>query len=147
MLKEGLPWRWWQQLPPERWNRAATLNYVRCQTKDHSNNWLTTSEGQRHAGPNNEAELCCLVMAWFYIPGDGSKKHVPLGSTHSVQRNLVRDSLCGLVVRVPGYRSRGPGSFPDTTRFSEKQWVWNGIHSASSVQFRSYLEGKVAAPV
>jgi hypothetical protein len=28
------------------------------------------------------------------------------------------------MVRVPGYRSRGPGSFPDATRLSEKQWVW-----------------------
>jgi hypothetical protein len=28
--------------------------------------------------------------------------------------------LCGLVVRVPGYRSRGPGSIPRATRFSEK---------------------------
>jgi hypothetical protein len=27
---------------------------------------------------------------------------------------------CGLVVRVPGYRSRGPGSIPGATRFSEK---------------------------
>jgi hypothetical protein len=25
--------------------------------------------------------------------------------------------LCGLVVRFPGYRSRGPGSIPGTTRF------------------------------
>jgi hypothetical protein len=45
------------------------------------------------------------------------------------------DRLCGLVVRVPGYRSGGPGSFPGDTRFSEKWWcVWNGVHSASSVQ-------------
>jgi hypothetical protein len=29
-------------------------------------------------------------------------------------------SLCGLVVRVSGYRSRGLGSIPCTTRFSEK---------------------------
>jgi hypothetical protein len=28
--------------------------------------------------------------------------------------------LCGLVVRVPGYRSRGLGSIPGATRFSEK---------------------------
>jgi hypothetical protein len=28
--------------------------------------------------------------------------------------------LCGLLVRVPGYRSRGPGSIPGATRFSEK---------------------------
>jgi hypothetical protein len=30
------------------------------------------------------------------------------------------DRLCGLMVRVPGYRSRGPGSISDATRFSEK---------------------------
>jgi hypothetical protein len=36
-----------------------------------------------------------------------------------------------IVNRVPGYRSRGLGSIPDATRFSEKQWVWNGVHSAS----------------
>jgi hypothetical protein len=29
------------------------------------------------------------------------------------------DSLCGLMVRVPGYRSRGPSYTPGTTRFSE----------------------------
>jgi hypothetical protein len=33
---------------------------------------------------------------------------------------LSSDRLCGLVVRVPGYRSRGPGSIPVATRFSEK---------------------------
>jgi hypothetical protein len=37
-------------------------------------------------------------------------------------RSLILDTdrLCGLVVRVPGYRSRGPGSIPYATRFSEK---------------------------
>jgi hypothetical protein len=29
------------------------------------------------------------------------------------------DRLCGLMVRVPGYRSRGPGSIPGETRISE----------------------------
>jgi hypothetical protein len=33
------------------------------------------------------------------------------------------DRLCGLVNRVPGYRSRGPSSIPDAIRFSEKYWV------------------------
>jgi hypothetical protein len=40
------------------------------------------------------------------------------------------DRLCGLVVRVLGYRSGGPGSIPGTTR-KKKEWVWNGVHSAS----------------
>jgi hypothetical protein len=49
------------------------------------------------------------------------------------------DRLCGLVVRVLGYRSGGPGSIPGTTR-KKKQWVWNGVDSASRVvQLRSYL--------
>jgi hypothetical protein len=39
--------------------------------------------------------------------------------------------LCGLVVRVPGFRSRGSGSVPGAARFSEKLRVWNGVHSAS----------------
>jgi hypothetical protein len=34
--------------------------------------------------------------------------------------SLIVDHLCGLVVIVPGYRSRGPGSIPGTTRFPEK---------------------------
>jgi hypothetical protein len=53
------------------------------------------------------------------------------------------DRLCVLVVRVPGYRSRGPGSIPCATRFSEKLWVWNGVHSASWVQLRRYLGAAV----
>jgi hypothetical protein len=63
----------------------------------------------------------------------------------NVSRN--NDHLYGLVVRVPGNRSIGPGSISGATRISEKQCVWNGVHSASWVQFRSYLEEKVAAPV
>jgi hypothetical protein len=30
------------------------------------------------------------------------------------------DRFCGLVVRVPGYKSRGPSSIPGANRFSEK---------------------------
>jgi hypothetical protein len=48
---------------------------------------------------------------------------------------------------VPGYRSRGPGSIPGTIRFSEKSWFWNGVHSASWVQLRSYLKEKVAVGI
>jgi hypothetical protein len=32
--------------------------------------------------------------------------------------SVLKDRLCGLVVRVLGYRSGGPGSIPSTTRFS-----------------------------
>jgi hypothetical protein len=31
----------------------------------------------------------------------------------------IEAAICGLVVRVPGYRSRGPGLTPSATGFSE----------------------------
>jgi hypothetical protein len=39
-------------------------------------------------------------------------------SFHADKSNL--DRLCGLVVRIPGYRSRGPDSTPGATIFPEK---------------------------
>jgi hypothetical protein len=47
-----------------------------------------------------------------------------------VKQYVVKDRLCGLVVRVLGHRSGDQGSIPGTTR-KKKQWVWNGVHSAS----------------
>jgi hypothetical protein len=47
---------------------------------------------------------------------------------------FIRYTLTASVVRwsrVPTYRSRDPVSIPGSTRFSDKQWVWNGVHSAS----------------
>jgi hypothetical protein len=41
-----------------------------------------------------------------------------------------KDGLCGLVVRVLGYRPGGPGSFPGTTR-KEKVVGLERVHSAS----------------
>jgi hypothetical protein len=35
---------------------------------------------------------------------------------------------------LPGAAATDPevlGSIPGVSRFSEKQWVWNGVHSAS----------------
>jgi hypothetical protein len=61
--------------------------------------------------------------------------HCVLGTT---------DHLCGLVVRVPG----------DRTGFDSRRYHifwkvdgWNGVHSASWVQLKSYLKEKVAASV
>jgi hypothetical protein len=38
----------------------------------------------------------------------------------TVLLDKITDHLFGLVVRVPGYRSRGPGSISGATGFSEK---------------------------
>jgi hypothetical protein len=42
------------------------------------------------------------------------KPEIPLLLLHKYDSAL--DRLCGLVVRVLGYRSGGPGSIPGTTR-------------------------------
>jgi hypothetical protein len=54
--------------------------------------------------------------------------------------HLILHRLCVLVVIVPGYRSRGLGSIPGATRFSEK---WFSVVST----IEELLERKVAVPV
>jgi hypothetical protein len=66
---------------------------------------------------------------------------------------LISDRLCGLVVRVLGYRSGGPSSIPGTTRFSEwekKRKTVVGLEQGpiSLVSTtEELLARKVAAPV
>jgi hypothetical protein len=69
-----------------------------------------------------------VIIPWYLIK---HKDIFILIVFHKAGVLLTFDHLCGLVGRVPGYRSRGPGSIPGTTRFPEKQCVWNGVHSAS----------------
>jgi hypothetical protein len=82
---------------------------------------------------------CVLAAAELATEATGTKGR--LFTTEAIYVHLT-ETVCLL-----GYRSRRPGSIPGATRFSEKQWVWKGIHSASWVQLRSYLQEKVAAPV
>jgi hypothetical protein len=56
------------------------------------------------------------------------------------------DRLCGLVVRVFGYRSGGPGSIPGTTRKKNLVGVERGLLSLVSTT-EELLDRKVAAPV
>jgi hypothetical protein len=48
----------------------------------------------------------------------------------NLECKILLDRLCGLVVRVLGYRSGGLGSIPGTTR-KKIYRVCNGVHSAS----------------
>jgi hypothetical protein len=69
------------------------------------------------------------VMIYVFICEKGDDNYY-LGSGHFIHRFVrdimkvllcsVPDHLRGLVVIVPGYRCRGPGSIPGATRFSEK---------------------------
>jgi hypothetical protein len=62
-----------------------------------------------------------IVLVYIYIINSSTNINgncVKYWVYYSEKREL--DRLCGLVVRVPGYRSRGQGSIPGATRFSDK---------------------------
>jgi hypothetical protein len=74
------------------------------------------------------------------------RKRSPLTVGNLRMQNLtntatVVDRLCGLVVRVLGYRSGGPGSIPGTTRFSEKKKKTSNGSGTGSTQPREYNWG------
>jgi hypothetical protein len=55
------------------------------------------------------------------------------------------DRLCGLVIGVLGYRSRGPGSIPGTTRKKVVGLERGALSLVSTTE--ELLDRKVAAPV
>jgi hypothetical protein len=59
---------------------------------------------------------------------------------------LHRDRLCGLVVRIIGYRSGGPGSIPGSTRKKIVVGLERGALSLVSTT-EELLDRKVTAPV
>jgi hypothetical protein len=60
---------------------------------------------------------------------------------------LMRDRLCGLVVRVLGFRSGGPGSIPGTTRIKKKVVGLERGPLSLVITTEELLDRKVAAPV
>jgi hypothetical protein len=65
---------------------------------------------------------------------------------HKFVYTRICDRLCGLVVRVLGYRSGGPGSIPGTTRKRKVVDLERGPLSLVSTT-EELLDRKVAAPV
>jgi hypothetical protein len=57
----------------------------------------------------------------------------------------MADRLCGLVVRVLGYRSGGPGSIPGTAKKKEVGLERGPLSLVSTTE--ELLDRKVAAPV
>jgi hypothetical protein len=75
--------------------------------------FLILSEEKCRVFADRVTAECLLVLEPFL----NSNKH---GYEFSF-RYSSDDRLCGLVVRVLGYRSGGPGSIPGPTRFSNKK--------------------------
>jgi hypothetical protein len=61
--------------------------------------------------------------------------------------DVVGDRLCGLVVKILGYRSGGPGSIPSTTRKKKVVGLERGALSLVSTTEELLDRKKVAAPV
>jgi hypothetical protein len=59
--------------------------------------------------------------------------------------SVHQDCLCGLVVRVSGYRSRGSGSIPGTTRKKVVGLECGPLSLVSTTE--DLFDRKVAAPV
>jgi hypothetical protein len=73
---------------------------------------------------NRRSQQLFKVFIYTYFAGTCFGPRWPSsGAIHNIFGKLThaQDRLCGLVVRVLGYRSGGPGSIPGTTRFSEKK--------------------------
>jgi hypothetical protein len=71
-------------------------------------------------------------------------------SQRTTQRYIPEEGTLQFFIMWSEFLATDPGvlgSIPGASRFSEKQWVWNGVHSASWGQLRSYLEEIVADPV
>jgi hypothetical protein len=67
-------------------------------------------------------------------------------SQHYLKREwCTKDRFCGLVVRVLGYRSGGPGSIPGTTRKTIVGLELGALSLVSTTE--ELLDRKVAAPV
>jgi hypothetical protein len=80
--------------------------------------------GQEHRLLNritiwNSAFPLCLAPHRFRVSPSSEFRSL-------TNRFCFSDRLCGLVVRVPGYRSRDPGSSLGTTRFSESSGSGTG---------------------
>jgi hypothetical protein len=97
---------------------------------------------------------CGLCIGWF----------IESGCLIVMQHNFLRQCrVCNVTCCITiflwvtkfhttgqSFWVQGPeilGSIPGASRFSEKQQFWNGVHSTSWGQLRSYLEERVAAPV
>jgi hypothetical protein len=79
------------------------------------------------------------------IPGTAGNDTPLFLSPSRVCIRGARDCLCGLVVRVLGYRSGGPGSIPGTTRKKVVGLERGPLDLVSTTE--ELLDRKVAAPV
>jgi hypothetical protein len=86
--------------------------------------FIVIQNSGRRAGSRSPLVLTLLNSLELYV----KSYHFFVNNPTLFIKGVTSDRLCHLVVRVPDCRTRGMGSSPGATRFSEKWWVWNGVH-------------------
>jgi hypothetical protein len=116
---------------PVTTSKRVTSRQVRCSQRPivqlQNNEWdIDLPDGRRGFATKIVTFMCQQVKVKVKIPclikNDAIYTYMASGIIINID-NII-DRICGLVVR-------GPGSIPSSTRLSEKQWVCNGVHSAS----------------
>jgi hypothetical protein len=87
-------------------------------------------------------------FGWSWSPVYLSTNYILIVMLFLTDTRLPYTTLC-LITIIPftTCRTWRSTTIPGASRFSEKQRVWNGLHSASWGQLRSYWEENVVAPV
>jgi hypothetical protein len=121
----------WYKVQTQKQLRKCFGNFypfsVQRKLNSHRHEWVRA----KNSVPDSETILQNSDVATkFYI-----EPHIHLG-----------DRLCGMVVRVLGYRSGGPGSIPGTTRKKKLVCLERGPLSLVSTTEELH-DRKVAAPV
>jgi hypothetical protein len=126
-LHWSLSWaRWIQSIPSHpislhwifKWGWIACNSFSQDSVTVHMAHVSTTPLRNVFRNNNFKGHLATMVT-WSHTPW--------------LLSSGINARCSGLVVKVPGYISRGPGFDSRATRFSEKYWVWNRVHSASWV--------------
>jgi hypothetical protein len=93
----------------------------------------------------DKVQFSCRPHHYIYLIGSQMAVRLSPLLPRDIFFSVTHDRLCRLVVRVPGYRSRGPGSIPGATRFSVVGLERGPLSLVSTIE--SYLKENVAAPV
>jgi hypothetical protein len=109
----ALRWVPWLSQSPVRWVPGALSGEVQRQVDETDAHLHLLPKPSIMELRTNSIPYQYVFMAWCLI----NYRH---NIAYMLYYYYYYDRLCGLVVRVPVYRSRGPGSIPGATRFSEK---------------------------
>jgi hypothetical protein len=102
------------------WNTSLEASLYLNTTGGDSHDWINLAQKRDQLWPYYRSGnvLSNVIEGKYFIEQLSDCRLYRNGCLHFAY--FLEPVLCDLVVRVPGYRFRGPGSIPGATRFSEK---------------------------